>query len=135
MIPLVYILINLIQAVYDSIQIKKGILINHKKESILYALVCFIVFWIILGVRDKFNIESGWQLLPLIIFPIIVRACFFDPFLNLFLKKSILYEGVPKSKDKESWFDRQERKLALPTWFFRLLYLTAFITYLIIYLT
>ena len=134
MIPLAYILLVVAHAWYDSKEIKKGVAVNHKKESIWYGAACFLLIWIFIWAKYHFRINTVWQIVPPVAFPLLTRAAFFDPILNKLIGKSWLYEGVKKPKDKESWFDRLERNIGLPTWVYRILYWTAYVTYLIIYL-
>src|SRR5678809_1498614 len=75
MIPLTYILLVLIHAYYDSTEIKKGIIIDHFRESIYYLFA-----FMLLGVA--FKLTLGGEVLPLILFPLLARAAFFDMLLN-----------------------------------------------------
>ncbi len=126
MIPLIYILINLIHALYHSVLIKKGHLIQSKQKVIEYCLLSLLA-----GAALKLFLVDNW--LPLILFPVLTRLAFFDPFLNLFRGKPFEYEGSI-SKKKSLW-DWIESKLGIPIFVLRIFYLAAFVIYLIIYLT
>jgi len=126
MLPLTYILLVLLHAYYDSTEIKKGIIIDHFRESIYYLFA-----FMLLGVA--FKLTLGGEVLPLILFPLLARAAFFDPLLNLFIGKGWLFEGVSKPKSKESWWDRLERQIGLPVWVYRIIYILAFVSYTLIY--
>ena len=126
MIPLVYILINLIQAVWHSYLIKKNRLILSGQKTIEYAIASILAGLV-------FKLIFRVDLIPLILFCLLTRLAFFDAFLNVLRHKPILYEGeIKRSKSFVDWFERQT---GLPVAIFRIIYLVAFIVYLIIYLT
>jgi hypothetical protein len=75
---------------------------------------------------------SGARLLPLILFCFLTRLAFYDALLNIFRGLPIYYEGVPDRK--KSGVDWLESKLKIPIWLLRLLYIAAYIGYLLIYL-
>ena len=125
MIPTLYILLVAGHAYWDARKIKKGIIINHKLEAIGYLIISVLL---------SIFLAKWFSVLPLILFPLLTRAAFFDPVLNLFLGKSWLYEGVQKPKNKESWFDRLERNIGWPTYVYRIFYFAIYLIYLIIYL-
>lgn len=124
MIPLTYILINFIQAIWHAFLIGQNKLIQSKQKIIEYGVLSLLAGATIL-------ILSGGQVVPLIIFCILARLAFFDPFLNVLRGKPISYEG--EIKKKKSLYDWIENKIGLPVWFYRILYLAAFIAYLLIY--
>ena len=125
MIPLVYILINLIQAVWHSYLIKKNRLILSGQKTIEYAIASILA-----GVILK--VVLGCSILPLILFCILTRLAFFDPFLNLFRGLPLNYEG--EIKKKKSFYDWFEQQTGLPIMFLRVVYLAAFLIYLIIWM-
>jgi len=124
MIPLTYILLNLIQAVWHSYLIKKNRLILSAQKLIEYSIISILAGVILKWVR-------GCQLLPLILFCVLSRIAFFDGFLNILRGKSVLYEG--EIKKKKSFYDWFEKQTALPIVILRLIYLVLFIGYLLIY--
>jgi len=130
MIPLIYILINLGQAVWHWFRIvKNNELIKSKRKTLEYALASILAGLIIL-------ILSGWQLTPLIFhliaFCILTRLAFYDAFLNIFRGLPLTYEGTISKK--KSLYDWIEDKLGLPIMFLRVVYLAAFLIYLIIWM-
>jgi hypothetical protein len=132
-IPLTYILINLIHALWHCYLIKKNRLIQSGQKVIEYSVLSIVAALIILWVKGSFKYGS-WltDSLPLIFFCLLSRLALFDPVLNLLRGKPIYYEGTIDRK--KSGFDWLESKLPVPIWLLRLIYIAAFITYLIIYL-
>ena len=126
MIPAVYILINFFHALWHSYLIKKNRLIQSGQKIIEYSVISILAGLTI-------SIFSGWKVVPLILFCLLSRMAFFDAFLNLLRGKDLLYEG--EISKRKSWTDWVEDKIGLPVWVFRILYILAFFTYLIIYLT
>src|SRR5687767_12395818 len=126
MIPITYILINFFHALWHSYLIKKNRLIQSGQKIIEYSVISILAGLTI-------SILSGWQVVPLILFCLLSRMAFFDAFLNLLRGKDLLYEG--EISKRKSWTDWIEDKIGLPVWVFRILYILAFFTYLIIYLT
>ncbi len=125
MIPLTYILLNLIQAIWHSYLIKKNRLILSAQKVTEYVILSILAGVILTAVL-------GWQVLPLILFCILTRLAFFDGFLNILRGKSVLYEGeIKKRKSLYDWFEQQT---GLPIAVLRIFYLVLFIVYLIIYL-
>lgn len=125
MIPLVYILINLIQAVWHSYLIKKNRLIQSGQKIIEYSIASILAGVILINF-------PGGKFLPLILFCILTRLAFFDPLLNILRGKPIAYEG--EIKKKKSFYDWFEDQTGLPTMFLRVVYLAAFLIYLIIWI-
>ena len=124
MIPLTYILLNLIHALWHSYLIKRNRLLLSGQKIIEYSIVSILA-----GVILK--IVLGCKLLPLILFCFLSRLAFFDPFLNILRGKDLFYEG--EISKRKSWYDWIENKIGLPTWVYRLLYIVGFFIYLIIY--
>ena len=124
MIPLTYILLNLIHALWHSYLIKKNRLILSAQKTIEYSIASILA-----GVVLK--LVLGCQLLPLILFCVLSRLAFFDPFLNVLRGKDLFYEG--EISKRKSWYDWIENKIGLPAWVYRLLYIVGFFIYLIIY--
>ena len=125
MIPLTYILINLLQAVWHWYLIKKNRLILSGQKTIEYSILSLLAGATIL-------ILSGVAVVPLILFCILTRLAFFDSFLNILRGKPLSYEG--DINRKKSFYDWFEDKTGLPIMFLRVVYLAAFLIYLIIYL-
>lgn len=126
MIPIAYFILNILHALYHwYLADKKNITIKSKRKTAEYLLIC-LVATIVLGIIK-------WQLLPLVVFPVITRAAVFDIALNKFRGKKWTYEG--EISWKKSGVDWIEWKIGLPTWAYRLIYLIGYITYLIFYLT
>ena len=124
-IPLVYILINLIQAIWHSYLIKKNRLILLGQKTIEYGIASILAGLVL---KLIFRVE----LIPLILFCLLTRLAFFDPFLNVLRGKPIAYEGeIKRSKSFYDWFEDQT---GLPTMFLRVVYLAAFLIYLIIWI-
>lgn len=117
--PILYFLINVTDAFTD-----KNTNVNHTRGALLYATACSIIGLILLITQ-----HATWY--DILIFPLITRAAFFDPILNLMRGKNILYEGVKKPKGKRSWYDEFERKLDLSTFSLRIIYLAVYMSYLI----
>ena len=126
MIPITYILINLLQAVWHWYLIKKNRLIQSGQKIIEYSVLSILAGVILKSVL-------GCKLLPLILFCVLTRLAFFDAFLNILRGKDLLYEG--EISKRKSWTDWVENKIGLPVWVFRIFYFVAFFVYLIIYLT
>jgi len=122
-IPIVYILLNVIHAVWHSYLIKQGRTIYSNQKTIEYFGASVIIAVVL--------ILFPYPVLPMIIFALLTRMAFFDGLLNLFRGKPYLYEG--EISKKKSIIDWVENKIGLPTWFFRLLYIAAYIGYFIIY--
>lgn len=123
-LPIVYFLINFLHAFWHSVRIRKGELILSRRKTAevivinLIAgtgLIFFFPFW------------------PIVLFAVLTRAAFYDPLLNILRGKPITYEGtINKEKSK---IDDWENKTGLSAMAFRVIYLAAYIIYLIIYLT
>jgi hypothetical protein len=127
-IPAIYLLIVIAHAYIDYYKIKvKGKFIRHKTESIYYVIVCFALFWVMTWLTNV-------TMLPLVLFPLLTRAAFFDPLLNWFRGKGILYEGEAKKNRDKSFFDNLEKSIGCPVWAYRMIYFAAYLAYLIIYL-
>lgn len=124
MIPIVYILLNFLHAVWHYYLIKKNRLIKSGQKIIEYSVISILAGLIL-------KIWFGWQLIPLILFCVLCRAAFFDAFLNLLRGKRFDYEGQISSK--KSLWDWFENWVGLPVWFYRIIYLAAFVIYTIIY--
>jgi hypothetical protein len=125
LIPLTYILINLIQAVWHSYLIRKNRLIQSGQKIIEYSVASILAGVILYSF-------SGGKLLPLILFCILTRLAFFDSFLNVLRHKPLSYEGeIKKGKSFGDWL---ENKTGLPIMFLRVVYLAAFLIYLIIWM-
>jgi hypothetical protein len=124
MIPITYILINLIQAIWHSYLIKKNRLILSAQKITEYVILSILAGVILI------NFPEG-KLLPLILFCILTRLAFYDPFLNIIRGKDLFYEG--EISKRKSWTDWIENKIGLPIWVFRIFYIVAFFVYLIIY--
>src|SRR5678809_1052409 len=87
MIPIVYILINLLQAVWHSFLInQKNILIKSGQKIAEYSILSLLAGVILKAVL-------GCKLLPLILFCLLSRLAFYDPFLNVLRGLPIAYEG------------------------------------------
>ena len=125
MIPLTYILINLIQAVWHSYLIKKNRLIMSGQKTIEYSVVSILAGLVL---KLVFRVE----LIPLILFCLLTRLAFFDSFLNILRGKPLSYEG--EIKKKKSFYDWFEQQTGLPIMFLRVVYLAAFLIYLIIWM-
>ena len=125
MIPLTYILINLIHSVWHSYLIKKGRLIFSGQKVIEYTIASILA-----GLLLKFT--GGAKAIPLILFCFLSRLAFFDAFLNIFRGLPLTYEGTISKK--KSLYDWVEDKLGLPIMFLRVVYLAAFLIYLIIWM-
>lgn len=124
MIPLTFILLNLLHAVWHSYLIKKNRLIQSGQKTIEYSIGSAIT-----GAMLIFGL--GCPVVPVILFCLLSRLTFFDIFLNLLRGKKWLYEGqIGKYKSFWDWFERQT---GIPIIIFRLLYLVLFIGYTLIY--
>lgn len=117
-VPLVYIIINLIDAYTDRKRVVK-----HKRGAYIYGAVCFIVSWPLLGLTPA-------TLFDVISLPILTRLAIFDIVRNLFAGKDWLYEG-DKNKPDKSWFDQLESKLNISIFWLRILYIAKYMAYLI----
>lgn len=126
-IALVYFLGVLAHAVGDSIRTKRRLAVDHMHGTILYGAGA-----IIMGILLLIIAKVEWY--HLIALPLTARAAWFDPLYNVFIGKNFLYEGVPKPMDKESWWDRQERKIGLPTVVYRVFYLLLWAGYLFVFI-
>ncbi len=125
MIPLIFILINLFHALWHSYLIKKNHLIKSGQKIIEYSLLSILA-----GVALKMVL--GCKLLPLILFCFLTRLAFFDAFLNIFRGLPLTYEGqIKKGKSFGDWLENQT---GLPIMFLRVVYLAAFLIYLIIWM-
>jgi hypothetical protein len=124
LIPITYILINLIHAVWHWYLIKKNRLIQSGQKVIEYSIASILA-----GLTIFIFLEG--ELVPLILFCLLSRLAFFDGFLNILRGKDLLYEG--EISKRKSWTDWIENKIGLPVWVFRIVYLVAFFVYLIIY--
>jgi len=122
--PIVYVLINIIHAVWHSYLIKHNRTIFSNQKTIEYFIVSVLAAVVL--------IFFHLPVLPMILFALLTRMAFFDGLLNLFRGEPYLYEG--EIKKKKSFVDWVENKIGWPTWVFRLLYIAAYITYLIVYL-
>lgn len=117
-VPLVYIIINLIDAYTDRKRVVK-----HKRGAYIYGAVCFIVAWPLLGLTSA-------SLLDVISLPLLTRLAIFDIVRNLFAGKNWLYEG-DKNKPDKSWFDQLEEKLNVSIFWLRIFYIVKYLSYLI----
>lgn len=125
MIPVTYIILNLIHALWHSYLIKKNRLIQSGQKVTEYSILSILAGVILI------NFPEG-KLLPLILFCFLARLAFFDFFLNILRGKDLFYEG--EISKRKSWYDWFENKIGLPTWVFRIIYILGFFIYLIIYL-
>ena len=124
MIPIIYILLNVIHAWYHSYLIKKDEVIYSTQKTIEYSVASILTATVL--------IFFHYPVLPMILFALLSRMAFFDILLNLFRGKSWIYEGeISKKKSLTDWV---ENKIGLPIWFLRLFYIACYIGYLIIYL-
>lgn len=124
LLPVIYILINIIHAGYHwYLIVKRNKLITSVQKVIEYGLACVLVtvIFLIIGYFD-------W---PLVLLPLLTRAAVFDPCLNLLRGKSWLYEG--QISKRKSFVDWVENLTGLPVWVFRITYLLTYIGYLIYY--
>ena len=124
MIPIIYILLNVIHAWYHSYLIKKDEVIYSNQKTIEYSVASILTATVL--------IFFHYPVLPMILFALLSRMAFFDILLNLLRGKSWLYEG--EISKKKSIIDLVENKTGLPIWFLRLFYIACYIGYLIIYL-
>jgi len=122
MIPLIYFVVNLLHALWHSVRIKKGELILSRRKAAEVIIINAVLFLVLI---------FFYPFWPLILFAVLTRLAFYDALLNLFRGKELFYEG--EIKRKKSWSDWIENKIGFPTWVFRIIYLAAYITYLIIY--
>jgi hypothetical protein len=125
MIPITYILINFLHALWHRYLIKRGRTIFSNQKTIEYSILSILAGVILKSVL-------GCKLLPLILFCLLTRMAFFDIFLNLLRGKSWLYEG--EVKKRKSWIDWFENQTGLPVVVLRIVYIVGFLVYLIIYL-
>lgn len=124
MIPIIYILLNVIHAIWHLHLIKKNETVYSNQKTIEYLVASILTATVL--------IFFHYPVLPMILFALLSRMAFFDILLNLFRGKSWVYEGeISKKKSVIDWI---ENKVGLPIWFLRLLYIACYITYLIIYL-
>lgn len=124
MIPLTYILINFLQALWHRYLIGKNRLILSAQKIIEYSFMSILA-----GVVLKTVL--GCHLLPLILFCVLSRLAFYDIILNLLRGKDWMYEGVI-GKYKSFW-DWLEAQSGIPMMIFRLFYIALFIGYTLIY--
>ena len=124
MIPIVYILINFLQAFWHKYLIDKNQLIRSGQKIAEYSILSALAGVIL------FNFPEG-KLLPLIFFCILSRLAFYDIMLNLLRGKNWMYEGVI-GKYKSFW-DWLENQTGIPMIIFRLFYIALFIGYTLIY--
>jgi hypothetical protein len=117
--PILYIIINVVDAYSDRNRV-----VNHKRGALIYAAACFII-----AIPLLVSHNATW--LDVCVFPLITRAAFFDPVLNLIRGKSILYEGKKKPKGEGSFIDELERRIGLSTFWLRIVYLKIYISYVI----
>ena len=125
MIPLTYLILNIIHALWHSYLIKRNRKIQSKQKIIEYSIASILAGVILYSFLAK-------EILPLILFCLLTRMAAFDIALNLMRGKSWLYEG--EIKKRKSFVDWLENKVGLSVWVYRLAYLVAYITYLIFYL-
>jgi len=130
-IPISYLILVAIHAYCDKVRTKNDKPVSHGWGSFYYVMasICLLYaygYWV--------YPEHPFFPAELFILPILTRAAFFDPLYNKFIGKHWLFEGVKKSKRLESWFDRLERNIGLPTAVYRLAYLAAYFIYLGIYI-
>ena len=124
MIPLTYILLNIIHALWHRYLIKRSRTIYSNQKTAEYFIASVLIAVVL--------ILFHYPVFHMILFALLTRMAFFDILLNLFRGKSWLYEGeISKKKSLVDWL---ENKLGLPVWFLRLFYIAGYITYLIIYL-
>lgn len=123
-LPILFVIVVFLDALTDIIKIRENEKINHKFGALIYfiiSLVAGIVFWA--------WSTATWA--DIILFPLITRLAFFDPLLNLLLKKPFIYEGVHKPKEDSSFTDLIEKKTGISVLWLRLIYIILFIGYLI----
>jgi len=126
MIPIAYILLNVIHALWHWYRIvKKNITIRSTQKTIEYSVASILAAVVL--------ILFHYPVLPMILFALLTRMAFFDILLNILRGKSWLYEG--EIKKRKSWVDWFENQTGLPIWVLRILYIAVYIGYLIIYLT
>jgi len=124
MIPLIFILLNIIHALWHWYLIKKNRLIQSNQKIIEYTIGSLLTGVILVT-------GFGCKLLPLILFCVLTRMAFFDTFLNLLRGKPFLYEGeISKKKGFTDWIEKQT---GFPIVVLRVLYLAGFIAYTLIY--
>jgi hypothetical protein len=124
MIPITYIVLNFLHAVWHYYLIKKNRLILRNQKVIEYTIGSILA-----GLLLKFT--GGAKVIPLILFCVLCRLAYFDLFLNLLRGKRFDYEGeISKKKSLWDWF---ENWVGWPVWFYRIIYLAAFVIYTIIY--
>lgn len=131
-IPLVYLLLVIAHTIIDWYTIKKRQQkVNHKKGMYYYCAASFFLFFPLI---DSFPLFTNfYQPIPLIVFPIVTRAAFFDPLLNWFLGQHFLFEGVEKPEADKSWWDRLEAKIGLPVIVYRIIYFSLYLISLFYY--
>lgn len=117
--PILYLIINIVDAWSD-----RNINVNHRRGALLYATASAIVSIPLL-------ITQNLSWLDVISLPILTRAAFFSPILNIMRGKSILYTSAKKSKGQGSVIDELERRLGISTFWLRIIYLTAYLAYII----
>ncbi len=126
MIPIIYILINFIHAIWH------WFLIVKKKQTVksFQKVAEYTILSLTAGLILK--IGFGCPVVPLILFCVLSRLAFFDGFLNTLRGKSVLYEGdVKKKKSFWDWFERQT---GISIVVLRIFYLVIYLVYLIIFL-
>jgi len=126
MIPLTYLILNIVHALWHWYLIKRGRTIFSNQKTIEYSIISILAAVIL-------KLVSGCPVLPLILFAVLTRVAFFDIALNLFRGKNWLYEGEIKSK--KSLTDWIESKTELPILAFRVAYIIIYVAYLIFYIT
>lgn len=121
LLPLIYIALVILHSAYHwwKIEEKNKLITSTQK----------IIEWSVISILAGVLLIPFYQLLPIIIYPIITRLAFFDITLNLMRGKSWLYEGAI-SKSKSLW-DFVESRIGMPIWIFRVIYILMFLAYLI----
>ncbi len=117
MIVLLTILIVILDAAVNWFIIEKlKHTVNHMAQVGIYCVLFSpLLFWF------------GWQ--EIAIYGTVCRLAFYDPFLNLFLGRSLLDNGpkTPLPGRKQSFHDWLENFTGIPMIYFRIGYLVAFI--------
>jgi len=125
MIPLAFILLNFLHALWHKHLINQNYLIKSWRKIIEYTALSLLAGLTIL-------ILSGGQVVPLILFAVLTRLAWFDLFLNILRGKPLFYQGqISKKKSLTDWFEKQT---GIPIAILMIFYIGLFVLYLIIYL-
>lgn len=122
-LPFLYLAMCLLHAWYHWYKIEKeNKTLTSTRKIWEWGFISFVLFIILIPVYD---------LVPLIILPIVTRLAHFDIALNLMRGKSWDYEGqISKRKSLYDWF---EHWLGLPIAVLRIVYLITYFSYLFLY--